>query len=94
MFSVSDKARDYILSKSTSVYVDGVGGTAVCCGSIKLEPSIRLGKPINAENYNIEEINQVKVYIPKGFEVPNELVIDIRKVLWFKTLTVIGWKMI
>lgn len=94
MFSVSDKARDYILSKAGAVYLDGVGGTGMCCGSINLEPSVRLGKPLNADNYNVEEINQIKVYIPNGFIVPDQLVIDIRKVLWLKTLTIVGWKMI
>lgn len=94
MFGVSDKARDYILSKAGSVYVDGVGGTGMCCGSINLEPSIRMGKPQNADNYKVEEINQIKVYLPKDFEMPDQVVIDIKKILWFKSLTMVGWKLI
>jgi len=94
MLTVSKEAREYILSKEGTVYLEQIGSAAMCCGRINLGPSVRLGTPPDAENYSLKIIDGVHVYLPKGFHSPNPLVINVGRTLWFKTLHIDGWKLI
>ena len=39
-------------------------------------------------------VNRVKVYVPKGFESPYPLTIDLQNLLGLKMLSLTGWKIL
>lgn len=93
MLTISDKARDYILSKNGAVYLFENGRAGMCCGNIDFGPSIYLGEPPDGKDYKIEKINEVTVYIPKRFYACSSLTIQIGSFLGMKTLHIEGWKL-
>lgn len=93
MLTVSDEARDYILSKKGTIHVIDNGRAASCCGNFDLGPSVYLGKPLNDTEYCVKEINQVAVYVPKNFYPRIPLMIHVGSFLGIKSLHIEGWKL-
>ncbi|WP_414714901.1 CC/Se motif family (seleno)protein [Sporomusa sp.] len=59
---------------------------------LRESPAVRLGQPRNPENYNLEEIRGIMVYIPH--ELPNiPLTIALSSFFWFKRLVIEGWQL-
>jgi nitrogen fixation protein len=51
------------------------------------------GIPKNAGAYNMSVVNRVKVYLPKDFESPHPLTIDLQNLFGLKILSLTGWKL-
>lgn len=93
MITVDDKAREYILTKGGSVYVLHDSRAALCCGRINFGPSVRLGKPLQVEDYILVVMNRIDVYLPKDFHTHNPLVIGLGNFLGITNLRMEGWKL-
>jgi hypothetical protein len=94
MITISDEAKDYIKQNGSILKLIAFNKMSLCCGRIALEPSLSLGKPKDAENYILEKINEIDVYIPKNFHSPNPFRIELKKILAFKSLKIADWKLI
>lgn len=94
MITINDKAQEYILTKGGYAYVLHGDGATLCCGRIDFGPSVRLGKPLQVEDYVLLVMNEIHVYLPKNFYTPNPLVIGLGNFLGMRTLRIEGWKLI
>lgn len=94
MITISDEAKEYIRAKGNILQIIVFNKMSLCCGRIALGPSLTLRKPKDTENYNLERINEIDVYIPKDFHSPNPLSIELQKLFSFKTLQITGWKLV
>jgi len=56
-------------------------------------PSVGRGIPKNARDYSMSVINQVKVYLPVGFESPYPLTIGVYNLFGLRILRLTGWKL-
>ncbi len=62
---------------------------------MNLCPSVGLGPPRQKpERYEKWDVDDVSVYVPRGFEPLNLLTIELKRPLGFKTLEIEGWKLI
>jgi len=48
--------------------------------------------PKNVGDYSMSVVNEVKVYLPVGFESPFPLTIGVENLLGFRILRLSGWK--
>lgn len=55
---------------------------------------MRLGAPKDKDNYNLQRINEIDVYVPIDFDSPYPLVIKVQSLFGIKTLHIEGWKLI
>lgn len=94
MLTVSDEAKEYILSKKKSVYLLQHGRTSLCCGNVDFGPSVYLGNPPDDREYNAKEINGITVYLPQHFCTSFPLTIQVGSFLGIKDLHIEGWKLI
>ena len=52
------------------------------------------GKPKNINDYKVQIINKIYVYLPRDFLSPYPLMIELQNFLGIKMLHVAGWKLI
>ena len=88
---IDDMAKDHIRNKSRdksiSIIMKKVGG-GWC---VSYEPSVQMGRPPNKDKFTVEKVDDIDVYILKGFKAKNNrLDIKLGKFLWIKTLNVVG----
>ena len=57
-------------------------------------PSVRLGKPKNAQDYRLENIQGVDTYIPVDFVSPFPLNIVLQSTFGIKSLHIEGWRLV
>jgi hypothetical protein len=55
---------------------------------------VRAGKPKNINDYRVQIINRINVYLPQGFLSPYPLTINLQGCFGINMLTVVGWKLI
>jgi hypothetical protein len=55
---------------------------------------VRSGKPKNINDYKVQIINKIYVYLPQDFLSPYPLTIELQNCLGIKMLHVAGWKLI
>jgi len=91
---LTDAARDHIREKGGSIYLLDTKPVGLCCGRVAFEPQLTLGVPSKEDKYFREVINDIQVFIPRGFSVPYPLTIDVRKQFGRKTLRLNGWRLI
>jgi hypothetical protein len=94
MLTISDEAREYILTAKGAVYLFQNGGTGLCCGNIDFGPSVYLGEPPDKKDYIAKEINGITVYWPEKFTTNIPLIIHVGSFLGIKSLHIEGWKLI
>ncbi len=94
MINISEKAKNYIRENGSVAYIMNSGQAGLCCGKIELCPTVQLGTPKNAGDYDTKTIEDIKLYIPKGFYYPHPLTIELNKMLGFRSLTLNGWKLL
>ena len=72
---------------AVTLYIHAAGG-----GWCSIQaPTVQLGKPDKAENYELYSVDGVDTYIKKGTKVRNDQIhIFLRKFLWVKDLAVDG----
>lgn len=54
---------------------------------------MRLGKPKNDGDYSLRVIDDVNVYLPRGFATGFSLTIELSSIFGFKSLYLEGWKL-
>ncbi len=94
MLRMSDAAKEYILAKKKPVYVIQNGPTGLCCGSVDFGPSVYLGNPPMEQEYTINDIDGIVVYLPQDFYTNVPLTIEVRSFFTIKSLYIEGWKVI
>jgi hypothetical protein len=94
MLTISDKAREYILTKKGAVYLFQNGGTGLCCGNIDFGPSVYLGEPPDKKEYIVKKIDGITVHIPEKFTTSMPLTIHVESFFGIKSLHIEGWKLI
>jgi len=66
----------------------------MCCGSVNLGPTVRLGEPPQAKDYTMTVINGINVHLPNKLYSPHPLTIGLGEFLGLKNLRIEGWKLI
>lgn len=94
MIMITDKARDYLLSKEGAAHLSEPYNIGMCCGRFSFCPSVIKGLPKNPRKYREVIINKIRLFIPLNFNVYCDLTIDIQNFLGFSTLHIEGWKLI
>ena len=93
MINISEQAGNYIRQKGGCVHVFLYEPVGICCGNIDLGPTVRLGRPLDPENYCLQPNNHdLKLYVPRGFSSRTSLAIKIKTVLGIRSLYIDGWK--
>jgi hypothetical protein len=90
--SITDDAKLYISKNGSVIYFDDYPSIGTCVGEIKFPPSIKIGIPKDPSKFEIAEINEVKVYLPKYIQYNRDLTIKLKKSLGKKQLVIEGWK--
>ncbi|WP_425060723.1 hypothetical protein SCACP_14650 [Sporomusa carbonis] len=91
MLTITDQALEYIKSRGKPVYLQ-MFQTISCCIDVTESPTVNFGQPHNPENYDLENIQGVIVYVPHELpEIP--LTIDLSSFLGFKKLVIEGWRL-
>lgn len=90
---ISDEARDYLLERGGAVHLF-TARADLMWGRVNLGPSVRRGVPKNVTEYDMAVVNQIKLYLPRDFDTPSPLTIDLRRLFGIKMLYVSGWKLL
>ena len=94
MISLTEAAREHILARGGTIYFLDTKPVGLCCGRVAFEPPLTLGVPAKQERYNLNIINDIRVYIPKRFSVPYPLTIDVKKKFGRTFLRIDGWRLV
>jgi len=92
--SVTEAARDHILSRGGTVYLMETRPVGLCCGRIAFEPKLTIGTPATPDKYDLNIIDDIRIYIPKRFSVPFPLTIDVKMLFGRKMLRLSGWRLL
>lgn len=93
MINISEQAGEYIRQKGGCVHVFLYEPVGLCCGNVDLGPTVRLGRPLDPENYCLQaNAHDLQLYVPRRFFSRNPLTINIQTVVGFRTLYIDGWK--
>ncbi len=89
MLTISDDALEYIKTRNKPIYLE-LFQVITCCIDLRESPSVRLGQPHDPENYTLEDIQGIMVYIPHDLpEIP--LTITLSHFFCYKKLVIDGW---
>ncbi|MDR3560233.1 MAG: CC/Se motif family (seleno)protein [Negativicutes bacterium] len=89
MLSLTSEAVAYIQSRNKSIFLD-IPPLINCDITMQESPTISFGQPRNPENYNLESIQGVSVYVPHN--LPKQLLtITLVKFFRWRKLVVEGW---
>jgi hypothetical protein len=91
MLTITPEARTHALNNGGTLFLDYITLTSGCCVPFQPEPTVRLGKPRNHDQYRQETIDGLTIFIPHGLP-EEELVITMASVLGFKRLVIEGWR--
>lgn len=89
MLTLTDSAVAHIQARGQAVFLEM---PMVIQGDITIResPSIRWGVPADLDNYRLDRIQGVDVYLP--YDLPQiPLKIALSRLLWLKWLVVEGW---
>ena len=89
MLKMTPEAKEYIISKNTSYYID-VPPEVGCCFHVVDTPALRPGEPRNPEEFNRVCFDEAVIFVPRRFP-DHELIISITKFLGMKKLVLEGW---
>jgi hypothetical protein len=91
MLTITPEAKTYALDHGGTLFLEYITLTGGCCVPFQPEPTVRLGKPRNHDQYRQKTIDGLTIFIPH--ELPDEeLVIAMASVLGFKKLVIEGWR--
>jgi hypothetical protein len=91
MLTITPEAKAYALDKGGTLFLEYITLTGGCCVPFQPEPTVRLGRPKNHDQYRQATIDGLTVFIPRGLP-EEELVIAMASVLGFKKLVIEGWR--
>lgn len=92
---IEDKAKEYIRKKAkdNSIKIELV--EASNCWVPIVEPSVEMGKPKDISQYNVYELDDIKIYYKKEFRSMGEQIkIKLDRYLFMKYLKVDGYTII
>jgi len=90
MLTITSEARIYALDNGGSLFLEYIVLKYGCCIPYQPEPSVKLGKPYNRNQYRQETIEGLTVFIPH--ELPETpLFITMSSFMGFKRLVIEGW---
>lgn len=92
--TLTDEARQLIMSKGGSVYVSQPHTVSGCCFEVTDCPSVHFGRPKQASSYDEHLIRDVSVFIPKCLSDTQDLEIQRKDILGFRRLVLSGWRLI
>ncbi len=92
MLTITPEARTHALNNGGTLFLEYHAlWTGGCCIPYQPEPSVRLGKPYNQDQYRQETIDGLTIFIP--YELPEEsLLITMSSFMGIKRLVVEGWR--
>jgi len=90
MLTLSPEARSYALENGGTMFLEYII-VGDCCVPYQPEPSVRMGKPHNPDQYRLESIDGVTVFVPYTLPVV-PLVVQLSTFMGFKRLVVNGWR--
>ncbi|MEW9122928.1 MAG: CC/Se motif family (seleno)protein [Thermotaleaceae bacterium] len=67
MISITDELQGYLHSKSYRYITLKKEMKKVCCASPPI-PMVKIGRPKDIEDYHIETINDIQIYVHKGLQ--------------------------
>ena len=94
MISISDDAKEFIVSKGQAVFLELAKPISGCCFEFQEKPTVRIGVPRNVEDYIEKTVDEIKLFIPKKMPKNEELEIGTTKFLGMKSLVIRGWKLV
>ena len=87
---IDKKAKNFIKSKGEKAIEVWLEGCA-SWGPSEPQPSVRMGKPENIEEFNLHKVDDIDVYVKSDvIAKDDELKIKYTKILWKERLTVEG----
>lgn len=88
--SIDDKTKKYISSKNEDSITTWLEGCS-SWGTSEPQPSVKMGKPEDASDYEVQEANGIKVYVKSDVKAKDDsLKIKYSKMLWVEKLVVEG----
>lgn len=88
--SINEKTKEYI-KKNTNDNSINIMVIETTTGWVPLhEPTVELGKPSNEEDFDLYEVDDIKVYVLKGLRDKRKVNISVGNFFWIKTLRVEG----
>lgn len=93
MLSFSEDALALAKQKQQPVCIEAPRTVGGCCIEVTDCPSVSFGAPRLLDQYEVQTIQGVQVYVPKCFPQQVSLVIRVRSLLWFRWLALDGWKL-
>lgn len=88
--SINEKTKDYIKKKTNDNSVN-VSVIETSTGWIPFhEPTVELGKPSKEKDFDLYEVDDIKVYVLKGLREKGKVTITLGHYLWIKILRVEG----
>lgn len=94
MIKLSEAAKSYIRERGGgAMHILQFKQSSLCCGRVSLGPVAQLGVPRNREDYVLWQLEETAVYLPPDFAAPEELTIEVRELLGFKSLAIEGWRL-
>ena len=90
--NIGDKAQVYIKERGGIVHLYDMGTVGMCCGCMRLVPSVRLSIPDFQENYEFAVVEGIELYVPRTLSYSYPLTVEVKKLLMFFSLYINGWR--
>jgi len=91
---IEEEAKEFIKNKRGVVTVSAAGTGKLCCGKINFAPEVRLGQPLDPENYHQGTVDGIVIYQHKDLNPPPDLSIGLASAFGIKYLVIYGWKLV
>ena len=92
MLAITPEAAAYIKEKQKPIHLE-LPPEIGCCIHLLEKPSVRLGPPHDPHNYEKIVLQGVEAFVPKEL-VSLPLTITVNQFLGFRSLGIIGWKLV
>ena len=89
MLNITPEAVEFMLNRNCPFHID-VPPVINCCIHLVDTPSIKPGKPREADNFDILSVNGTSIYVPKDFPT-HPMRIGVTSFLGRKKLVLEGW---
>ena len=92
MLAITPEAAAYVKEKKKPIHLE-LPPEIGCCIHLREKPSVRLGAPHDPHNYEKIVLQGVEAFVPKEL-VSLPLTITVNQFLGFRSLGIIGWKLV
>lgn len=91
---INAAAAAYIKEQGGIIYLDKPLKISACCGSVTFAPFVRVGLPDNTADFQMVIADGINVFLPLTLQLHFEITVILHSILWFKWLSISGWKLI